>query len=52
MHAGKDGLPVASDSQGYESRQAEWGDFNVAFETIAGGLDATEPFSVLPDGRS
>ncbi len=51
MHAGKEGLSVASDAPGYESRQAEWGDFNVAFETIAGGLDATEPFSVLPDGR-
>ena len=51
MHAAKDALPVASDSPGYESRQVEWGDLNVAYETIAGGLDATEPFRVLPDGR-
>ena len=51
MHAGRDALPVGSDTPGYLSRQAEWGDFNVAFETIAGGLDATQPFSALPDGR-
>ena len=51
MHAGRDGLSVASEGPGYESRQAEWGDFNVAFETIAGGSDATQSFAVLPAGR-
>jgi mannose-6-phosphate isomerase-like protein (cupin superfamily) len=50
-HASKDDLPIASDMPGFESRQAEWGDFSVAIETIAGGMDATEMFSSLPDGR-
>lgn len=50
MHAGRDDLPVASEMDGFESRQAEWGGFTAAFEKIAGGLDATELFSSLPGG--
>ena len=49
-HASKDELPVATEMPGFESRQAEWGGFTAAFETIAGGLDATEFFSSLPGG--
>ena len=51
MRASKNDLPVASEFPGFESRQTQWGEFNVAFETIAGGLDCTEMFAVLPDGR-
>jgi hypothetical protein len=51
VHASKTDLPVAAQMDGFESRQTQWGDFNVAVETIAGGMDATEMFSALPDGR-
>ena len=44
-------MSQVSGGEGYETRQAEWADLNVAFESIAGGLDATETFRVLPDGR-
>ena len=51
MRASKTDLTVASEFPGFESRQAQWGDFNVAVETIAAGMDATEMFAALPDGR-
>lgn len=50
-HASKNDLAVAAEMDGFESRQTQWGDLNVALETIAGGMDATELFSPLPDGR-
>jgi hypothetical protein len=50
-HVSKNDLPVVSEMPGVESRQAEWGELNVAIETIAGGMDATELFRSLPDGR-
>lgn len=50
-HTSKNDLPVASDMPGFESRQAEWGELNVAIETIAAGMDATEMFASLPGGR-
>jgi len=52
MHATKTDLPVAFDLEGQGiSRQAEWGTLNVAIESFAAGLDATEMFASLPDGR-
>ncbi len=51
MHASKSDLPVVAEIPGFESRQAEWGGFTAAIETIAWGLDATEMFADLPDGR-
>jgi hypothetical protein len=51
MHASKSDLPVVAEMPGFESRQAEWGGFTAAVETIDGGLDATEMFADLPDGR-
>jgi hypothetical protein len=51
MHAAKADLPVAAEMPGFESRQAEWGGFTAAIETIKAGLDATEFFADLPDGR-
>lgn len=50
-HASKVDLPVTAEMDGFESRQTQWGDLNVALESIAGGMDATELFSSLPDGR-
>ena len=51
MRATKTDLPVAMEMPGFSSRQTEWGDLNVAFEAIAGGMDATEMFAKLPGGR-
>ncbi len=51
MRAAKNDLPVAAEMPGFSSRQAEWGGMAVAYESIAGGMDATEMFAVLPDGR-
>jgi hypothetical protein len=51
MHASKSDLPVVAEMPGFESRQAEWGGFTAAVETIAEGLDASEMFADLPDGR-
>jgi uncharacterized RmlC-like cupin family protein len=51
MRASKADLPVASEMPGFESRQTQWGGLNVAVETIAAGLDATEFFASLPEGR-
>jgi hypothetical protein len=50
MRATRTDLPVAAEMPGFESRQAQWGDFNVAIESIAGGMDATELFAALPGG--
>jgi len=51
MRATRTDLPVAAEMPGYESRQTQWGDLNLAIETIAGGMDATELFAALPGGR-
>ncbi len=51
MHASKADLPVTAEMPGFESRQVQWGGLTAAIETIAGGLDATELFADLPDGR-
>lgn len=51
MRATRNDLDVTAEMPGFESRQAKWGDFNVAIETIAAGMDATELFATLPGGR-
>ena len=51
MRAANHELPVASEMDVGVSRQAEWGDMNVAIESWAAGLDTTEMFKPLPDGR-
>lgn len=51
MRATKNDLSVAAEMPGFESRQAQWGGLNVAVETISSGMDATELFASLPDGR-
>ena len=52
MHAAKNDLPVSMEIPGaLTSRQAQWGDLNVAIESIAIG-DATDFFAAkLPGGR-
>jgi len=51
MRASQTDLPVATEIPGFESRQTQWGDLNVAIETIAAPMDCTEMFSKLPGGH-
>lgn len=44
-------LPLAFEEMGASSRQAEWGDLNIAFETMPAGLDTAPIFVGLPDDR-
>ncbi len=51
MRGSKEDLPVAFQDGPATTRQAEWGDMNVAIETFPAGLDATPLFKGLPDDR-
>jgi AraC-like ligand binding domain len=52
MRAQREELPVAAEMPGvFESRQAQWGGFTAAIETIHRAHDFTEVFSELPTGR-
>jgi hypothetical protein len=50
MRANVTDLPVTVDMPGFESRQTEWGELNVALEKLA-PADYTELFSKLPGGH-
>jgi len=51
MRGSKHDLPVAFEDAGVISRQAEWGDMNIAIETFPAGLDTAPLFTGLPDDR-
>ncbi len=51
MRGSKHDLPVAFDGAGVVSRQAEWGDLNVALETFPAGTDLSPLFRGLPEDR-
>lgn len=51
MRGSKRDLPVAFDEMGTSSRQAEWGEMNVAIETAPAGGDTAAIFRGLPDNR-
>ena len=51
MRASKRDLPVAFEGGGVVSRLAEWGEMNVALETLPGGTDTAPLFKGLPDDR-
>ena len=51
MRASKQDLPVAFEGGGVVSRLAEWGEMNVALETLPGGTDTAPIFKGLPDDR-
>ena len=51
MRASKRELPVAFEGDGVVSRLAEWGEMNVALETLPGGTDTASLFKGLPDDR-
>ena len=44
-------MPVVLEAGGVSSRQAEWGEMNVALERFPAGLDTTPLFKGLPDDR-
>ena len=51
MRASKQDLPVDFEGEGVVTRQAEWGEMNVAIENLPGGLDTAPLFKGLPDDR-
>lgn len=51
MRASKQEMPLAFEGDGVVSRQAEWGEMNVALETFPKGLDTAPIFKGLPDDR-
>ena len=51
MRASKQDLPVAFEGGGVVSRLAEWGEMNVALETLPGGTDTAPFFKGLPDDK-
>ena len=51
MRASKKDLPVDFEGGGVVSRQAEWGEMNVAIEKFPAGLDTAPLFKGLPDDR-
>ncbi len=51
MHASRQEVPVAIQDGGFEGRYADWGEFNVGFESIPGGTDPAALFVGLPDDR-
>jgi hypothetical protein len=51
MRGSKHDLPVAFEGTSMVSRQAEWGDLNVALETFPIGTDPSPLFKGLPDDR-
>jgi len=51
MRATKNDIPIMFEDGKSYSRDIEWGDMNVAWESWAAGLDATDMFKGLPDDR-
>jgi hypothetical protein len=51
MRGSKQDLPVVYEAGEMSSRQAEWGEMNVAIETAPGGADPTAFFKGLPGDR-
>jgi hypothetical protein len=51
MRGSKQDLQIAAEGEGFVSQQAEWGEMNVALETLPGGTDTAPLFKGLPDDR-
>lgn len=51
MRGSKQDLQIAAEGEGFVSQQAEWGEMNVALETLPGGTDTAPVFKGLPDDR-
>src|SRR5438045_8221075 len=51
MRGSKQDVPVTIEAGGVVIREAEWGDFNVALESMPAGTDTEPLFKGLPDDR-
>lgn len=51
MHGFREDIPLVFESGQMFSRDAEWGELNVAFEAFPAGTDTTPLFKGLPDDR-
>jgi hypothetical protein len=51
MRGSKQDIPVEMEEMGVVIRQLEWGDMNVAFESMPKGTDTEPIFKGLPDDR-
>ncbi len=51
MRGSKHDLPIAFEAASVVSRQAEWGDLNVALEMFSAGANPSPLFKGLPDDR-
>ena len=51
MHGKLQDIPLAFEAGPAYSRDAEWGDMNIAFEGFPAGMDSTPLFKGLPDDR-
>ena len=51
MHGQSKDIPIVFQSGSVYSRDAEWGNMNVAFEGFPKGMDTTPLFKGLPDDR-
>lgn len=49
MHGKREDIPVVFEVGSAYSRDAEWGDINVAFEGFPAGMDTTPLFKGLPN---
>ena len=49
MHSKREDIPIAFESGPMYSRNAEWGDMNIAFEAFPAGTDTVPLFKNLPD---
>jgi hypothetical protein len=51
VHSRREGIPAAFEFGPMYSRDAEWGDMNIAFEAFPAGTDTAPLFKGLPDDR-
>ena len=51
MHGNRLDIPLAFESGALYSRDAEWGEMNIAYEAFPAGTDTTPLFRGLPDDR-
>lgn len=51
MHASKHDIPVTLEAGTAYSRDAQWGEMNIAFEGFPAGMDTRPLFNGLPEDR-
>ncbi len=51
MHANRNDIPVTLEAGAAYSRDAQWGEMNIAFEGFPAGMDTRPLFKGLPEDR-